>query len=66
MMSASAGAIAAAKDGRALLPADKKAAVEAAFTDEDMANLRFAATVLPGVEDLEGKALEKIKASASE
>jgi spermidine/putrescine transport system substrate-binding protein len=66
MMSASAGAIAAAKDGRALLPPDKKAAVEAAFTDADMANLRFAATVLPGVEDLEGKALEKIKAAASE
>ena len=66
MMSASAGAIAAAKDGRALLPPDKKAAVEAAFTDADMANLRFAATVLPGVEDLEGKALEKIKAAASQ
>jgi hypothetical protein len=31
-----------------------------------MARLRFVATVLPGVEDLEGKALERIKAAAVE
>ncbi|MEQ8306352.1 MAG: extracellular solute-binding protein [Hoeflea sp.] len=63
MMSASTGAIAAVKGGKDLLPDDKKAAVNAAFTDEDIDNLKFFANIPPGVEDMEGKTLEKIKAA---
>ncbi|MGO1120593.1 extracellular solute-binding protein [Rhodovibrionaceae bacterium A322] len=63
MMSASTGSIAAVKGGKALLPDDKKAAVNAAFSDADIANLKFFANIPPGVEDMEGKALEKIKAA---
>jgi spermidine/putrescine transport system substrate-binding protein len=65
LMSASTGAIAAVKGGKDMLPADKKAAVNAAFSDEDIANLKFFANIPPGVEDMEGKALEKIKAATS-
>jgi len=63
MMSASTGAIAAVKGGKDLLPDDKKAAVNAAFTEEDIANLKFFANIPPGVEDMEGRTLEKIKAA---
>ena len=63
IMSASSGAIAAVNGGQDLLPADKKAAVNAAFTPEDIANLKFFANIPPGIEDMEGKALEKIKAA---
>lgn len=63
LMSASTGAIASIKDGKDLLPEDKKAAVNAAFTEKDMNNLKFFANIPPGVEDMEGKALEKIKAA---
>ena len=63
MMSASTGAIAAVKGGSDLLPDDKKAAVNAAFTEADIDNLKFFANIPPGVEDMEGKALEKIKAA---
>ena len=62
-MSASSGAIASVKGAKDLLPEDKKAAVNAAFTDEDIANLKFFANIPPGVEDMEGKALERIKAA---
>lgn len=63
MMSAKSGAIVAVKDGIAMMPEDKRAAVEAAFTPEDIANLKFFANIPPGLEDLEGKALEKIQAA---
>ncbi|HMA15391.1 MAG: extracellular solute-binding protein [Bacteroidota bacterium] len=63
LMSASTGGTAAVKGGRDLLPDDKKAAFNAAFTDADIANLKFFANIPPGVEDMEGKALEKIKAA---
>jgi spermidine/putrescine transport system substrate-binding protein len=46
-----------------MLPDDKKAAVNAAFTDADIDNLKFFANIPPGVEDMEGKTLEKIKAA---
>ncbi|WP_374367318.1 extracellular solute-binding protein [Dongia sp.] len=65
MMSASTGAIAAVKGGADLLPEDKKAAVAAAFTEADIANLKFFANIPAGVEDMEGKTLEKIKAATS-
>ena len=55
--------MAAVKGAKDLLPADKKAAVNAAFTDDDIANLKFFANIPPGVEDMEGKTLEKIKAA---
>ncbi len=63
IMSASTGAIAAVEGGLELLPADKRAAVSAAFSAEDIANLKFFANIPPGVEDMEGKALERIKAA---
>lgn len=62
-MSGSTGAIAAIKGGLDLLPEDKKNAVNAAFTADDIANLKFFANIPPGVEDMEGKTLEKIKAA---
>ena len=62
-MSASSGAIASVKGAKDLLPEDKKVAVNAAFSDGDIANLKFFANIPPGVEDMEGKTLEKIKAA---
>lgn len=63
LLSASSGAIASVNGAMDLLPPDKKAAVNAAFTDDDVANLKFFANIPPGVEDMEGKTLEKIKAA---
>jgi spermidine/putrescine transport system substrate-binding protein len=63
LMSANTGAIAAVKGGKDLLPDAQKAAVNAAFTDADIANLKFFANIPPGVEDMEGRTLEKIKAA---
>ncbi|MGI9438057.1 MAG: extracellular solute-binding protein [Geminicoccaceae bacterium] len=65
MMSDSTGAIAAVNGGINLLPEDKKAAVSAAFSDADIANLKFFANIPPGVEDMEGKTLERIKAATA-
>lgn len=66
LMSASTGSAAAVKGGKDLLPEDKKAAFAAAFTEDDIANLQFFANIPPGVEDMEGKALEKIKAATGD
>jgi spermidine/putrescine transport system substrate-binding protein len=63
LMSASTGGTAAVKGGIDLLPDDKKAAVQAAFDEKDLANLKFFANIPPGLEDMEGKALERIKAA---
>jgi spermidine/putrescine transport system substrate-binding protein len=63
MMAPSAGAIPAAKDGLALLPPDMREAVDVAFDDEDMANLKFFANIPPGIEDMEGKTLDRIQAT---
>ncbi|EDQ34220.1 Spermidine/putrescine-binding periplasmic protein [Hoeflea phototrophica DFL-43] len=63
IMSASTGAIAAVNGGLDMLPDDKKMAVNAAFTEADINNLKFFANIPPGVEDMEGKTLEKIKAA---
>lgn len=63
LMSESTGSIVAVKDGISLLPAKMRAAVEESFTEKDLGNIKFAARILPGVEDLEGKALERIKAA---
>ncbi len=63
LISDSSGAIAAVNDGIGLMPDDKKAAVQAAFSEDDIANLKFFANIPPGVEDMEGKTLERIKAA---
>lgn len=63
IMSASTGSMASVKGAKDLLPDDKKAAVNAAFTDADIDNLKFFANIPPGVEDMEGRTLEKIKAA---
>ena len=63
MMSASSGAISAVKDGVSLMPETQRAAVERAYDAESMANIKWAARILPGVEDLEGEVLERIKAA---
>jgi len=63
LMGGSSGAVTAVKGGVSLMPDDKRAAIEAAFSDEDIANLKFFANIPPGVEDMEGKTLEKIKAA---
>ncbi|WP_083589568.1 extracellular solute-binding protein [Aurantimonas sp. 22II-16-19i] len=63
IMSASTGAIAAVPNGIELLPEDKQKAVKAAFTQADLDNLKFFANIPPGLEDMEGIALERIKAA---
>jgi len=65
MISDNSGAVGAVKGGVNLMPEEKKAAVQAAFTEEDIANLKFFANIPPGVEDMEGKTLERIKAATS-
>ncbi|WP_424929787.1 extracellular solute-binding protein [Amaricoccus tamworthensis] len=63
IMSASTGAIAAVPNGIELLPEDKRAAVQAAFDDTDLENLKFFANIPAGIEDMEGLALERIQAA---
>lgn len=63
LMSASSGAISAVPDGIALMPEDKREAVQAAFDQAALDNLKFFANIPPGIEDLEGIALERIKAA---
>jgi len=65
MMSASTGAVAAVNGGIELMPAAKREALKAAFSDSDIKNLKFFANIPAGIEDMEGKALEKIKAATS-
>ncbi len=64
-MSASTGAIAAVPNGIDLLPEDKRAAVQAAFDQADLDNLKFFANIPAGLEDMEGIALEHIKAASN-
>ncbi|WP_373322948.1 hypothetical protein [Roseovarius pelagicus] len=66
LMSDSSGAVAAVKNGIQLLPDDKRAAVELAFGEEEIKNIKWAARIQPGVEDLEGMALARIKAATGE
>ncbi|MDP2738779.1 MAG: extracellular solute-binding protein [Pseudorhodobacter sp.] len=65
LMSASTGSLAAVKGAKDLLPDAQRAAVNAAFTDKDIDNLKFFANIPPGVEDMEGKTLERIKAATN-
>ncbi|SIO18240.1 extracellular solute-binding protein [Vannielia litorea] len=63
MMSASTGAIAAVPNGIELMPDDKREAISVAFDQSDLDNLKFFANIPPGIEDMEGLALERIKAA---
>lgn len=65
IMSASTGALAAVPNATSLLPDDKREAVEAAFKQSDIDNLKFFANIPPGIEDMEGLALERIKAASN-
>ena len=65
VMSASTGALAAVPNAVDLLPDDKKEAVKAAFQQKDIDNLKFFANIPPGIEDMEGIALERIKAASA-
>lgn len=63
LMSASTGAIAAVPNGIELMPDDKREAISVAFDQSDIDNLKFFANIPPGIEDMEGLALERIKAA---
>ena len=63
IMSASTGAIAAVPNGIDLMPDDKREAISASFDQADIDNLKFFANIPPGIEDMEGLALERIKAA---
>ena len=65
LMSDSSGAISVVKNGIGLLPNDKRDAVKLAFGEKEIANIKWAAQIPPGIEDLEGKALARIQASAN-
>jgi len=47
--------------GRALRPQSNSP--KEAFSKEDVANIKWFANIPPGLEDLEGKVLERIKAA---
>ena len=66
LMSAKSGAVIAVKNGISLMPPDKRDAVKAAFTQKDIDNLKFFANIPPGIEEMEGKSLDKINAAPSE
>lgn len=63
MVSASTGAVAAVPNGTELMPEDKREAIGIAFDQAALDNLKFFANIPPGIEDMEGLALERIKAA---
>jgi spermidine/putrescine transport system substrate-binding protein len=65
MISESTGSIGAVKDSIALMPEGSRAAVAAAFDDAALANLKFMPSVPAGLEDMEGKVLDRIKAASN-
>ena len=65
MISESSGAIGAVKNSIALMSEGSRAAVAAAFDEEALANLKFMPSVPAGLEDMEGKVLDRIKAAVS-
>lgn len=65
LMSASTGSISAVRGGLELLPPALKTVVTQAFTQADLDNLKYFANVPPGLEDIEGKALDRIQAAAT-
>ncbi|SMF54474.1 spermidine/putrescine transport system substrate-binding protein [Tistlia consotensis] len=65
LISGSSGAIGAVKGAIELMPAESRAAVEAAFDEKALANLKFMPSVPAGIEDMEGKVLERVKAASN-
>lgn len=65
MISESTGSISAVKGGIELMPEGSRKAVEAAFDDAALENLKVMPSVPPGLEDLEGKVLDRIKAATN-
>lgn len=65
LMSASTGSILAVKGGLELLPDPLKGVVTGAFTQADLDNLKYFANIPPGIEDMEGKALDRIQAASN-
>ncbi|MGD1876845.1 MAG: extracellular solute-binding protein [Kiloniellaceae bacterium] len=65
MISESSGAISAVKGSIDLMPASAKAAVEAAFDDAALENLKFMPSVPAGIEDMEGKVFDRVKAATN-
>jgi spermidine/putrescine transport system substrate-binding protein len=46
-----------------LLPPELAEVVTASFTQEDLDNLKYFANIPPGIEDMEGKTLDRIQAA---
>jgi spermidine/putrescine transport system substrate-binding protein len=65
LMSASTGSISAVRGGLELLPDALKTIVSEAFTPEDLDNLKYFANIPPGIEDMEGKVLDRIQAASN-
>ena len=63
LMSASTGSIIAVKGGLELLPPELAKVVTASFTQADLDNLKYFANIPPGIEDMEGKTLDRIQAA---
>ncbi|RVU39558.1 extracellular solute-binding protein [Hwanghaeella grinnelliae] len=64
MISKSSGAISAVKGGKELMPDAAREAVNLAFDDAAIANLKVMPSVPAGLEDMEGKVLDRIKAAS--
>ena len=63
MMSSHSGYVTAHEDGGDLTSDQLKQSFNDAFSKEDVANIKWFANIPPGLEDLEGKVLERIKAA---
>lgn len=63
MMSSHSGYVTAHKDGGDLTSDQLKESFNDAFSKEDVANIKWFANIPPGLEDMEGKVLERIKAA---
>lgn len=63
IIAAHCGGTPAVKHGMDLMPPADREALETAFSKQDMKNLKFFPNVPPGIEDIEGKVLDNIKAA---
>ncbi len=63
IIAAHCGATPAVKNGMALMPAAGRESLETAFSKQDLNKLKFFPNVPPGIEDIEGKVLDNIKAA---
>ena len=63
MMSSHAGYVTAHRDGGDLTSDQLRESFNDAFSGEDVANIKWFASIPPGLEDLEGKVLDRIEAA---